>query len=230
MENLINSFKQLNTNESVNFQEIINSVKQLMDKYIDDPSVEIEGRLGIYDADEKKFDSNIGEEYYKIINELLVSAKNEYWRKNNTTVETDYYYKNMRLTIGDNGNQRCITKEKLESLSFVINGGILDFRVSASKETPIDTSDFPVKTKCKHVRQKQRQHFNYKMWNFELTEVNSVENDESVISFEYEIELNKTDCNTKDTKYLSHSLVLKLLDAINACKKIEKENTFFIVK
>jgi hypothetical protein len=218
----------------MDLKETIDALTVMVDKYINDPTVEIEGRLGIYDENEKIFDSNIGDEFYKKINEMLVSGTGEYWRKTETTLQTDYLHKNMRLSVSDDASQRCITKERLESLTFILEGGNLDFRISASREVPIDTDKFPTKEKCKFIRQKQRQHFGYKMWDFDLTEVNSIQTDQKkkkkVIGYEYEIELNRTINDIVDTKYLCHSVLLKLLDAIGSCGKLEPDSKISLVK
>ena len=203
----VTSFLKLN--------ESIGSLQPIFEKYLKDPNVEIEGRLGIYDEDKKKFSSNVGKDNYNKIQHLLESCPK--WNAKDDTNETDYSSKKMRLSQNENGTQRCVKKTRIMVIDFILENGPLDFRVAVNKEVPVDVDSFPTTEKSENVRKKNRKTFQYKMWNFDLTKVITRKTSIEEHSYEFEIELSKERNEIIDTKYLSESLLLKLLDSIKVC-------------
>jgi hypothetical protein len=217
MEDILENFDNLkiDVRSHLKLNESIELLKPIFEKYLKDPSIEIEGRLGIYDEDKKKFSSNIGKENYNKIEHLLKSCSE--WVDKGEINETDFSSKKLRLSQNENGTQRCIKKTRILVVDFVLENGPLDFRVAVNKEIPVDVELFPMREKSESVRKKNRKSFNYKMWNFDLTKVVTKKSSIEEHSYEFEIELNKEKNNIQDSKYLSESLILKLLDNIKIC-------------
>jgi hypothetical protein len=227
--NVIDSIvkKMESVNIRMDMSEVIEKVSEVFDKYKDDPLVEIEGRLGIYEEDSRTFGTNIGDEHYENIKKLMMSGNK--WKNTKETLETDYISKKLRLSVSDNGEQRCIEKKRLLNINFIIDNGPIDFRVSVSKEIPVDTDKFPLKSKCEHSRTKKRNTWEYKMWDFDLTEVRTNKKDSEEISYEFEIELRKNRNTIQDSKYLSESLILKMFDVIGTCGTLSESCKIRIV-
>jgi hypothetical protein len=66
----------------IDFSKIVEPIQKALEKYKNLPNIELEGRLGIWDEDNQTFDSNIGEEYYNTINQLLESCQKWEDKKN----------------------------------------------------------------------------------------------------------------------------------------------------
>jgi hypothetical protein len=73
--NVIDSIvkKMESVNIRMDMSEVIEKVSEVFDKYKDDPLVEIEGRLGIYEEDSRTFGTNIGDEHYENIKKLRIT-------------------------------------------------------------------------------------------------------------------------------------------------------------
>lgn len=198
----------------MDFDKVVDHLQKIMNKYIDDPTIEIEARIGIFDEDDnKKFSPNIGDDQFEKIKKLLDSGKDEEWIKpKNCINQTDYFNNKYRLSVYEDGKQRCMEKKRLENVNIVLKDGPYDIRISFSKETPVDVDSFPTKDKCGESRTKKRFTYKYKMWDFDLTEITHNISGEEGISYEYEIELDNIRNKIKDTTYLSKSIMLKILD------------------
>ena len=186
--------------------------------------VEIEGRLGFYQkssaSSKKYFDSNITETFYTRIKEGLETKKD--WKTTNSSTETDYFHKGKRLTVREDGSQQCICKKKLCHMDFQIQNSPLDIRITISVETPQKVDNFPVQENCEHMRIKSRKTFVYRNWAFQLTKITTIRNTVEFISYEMEVELLNADdiLRKQGTQYISHSLILKLIDMVNMCEAV----------
>lgn len=197
-------------------KEVENSLNIFVDKYGND-SIELEGRLGIYDSDDNKFDSNIGEENYAKLKALLDSCEN--WKSNKTINLIDSISNdNKRLSIiseNDKITKKCIIKKRLATFTYVDNSETLglDFRISIS----LEISTNPEKFNEENIilkREKNRNKYFIENFSFDLTEV--IENNEKY--YEYEIE----DAGNILNGQSIFSIIFKLLDGIYACQDFIK--------
>jgi hypothetical protein len=207
---------------SFDFENIVEVVNNALEKYKTLDNIELEGRIGIYDHETKKFETDIGEESYDIIKKMLMSC-NE-WASNSTdNSTTDFFHNKLRLSIDKNKNEVCVNKKKLETFTFITENSPFDFRITISKEDPIDCKKFPAKRTSLFSRKKERDtyiindHWN-ENYNFDLTKVyQSIPGTDNVeVNFEYEIEFSSNLANT-DTKRVVYSIILKLMDGMFAC-------------
>ena len=204
------------------FTKAANHLENVISKYIDDPTIEIEGRIGIKNSD--SFSSNIGDANFEVIKKMLNSGKGKDWLPCEKSINhTDYFDKNYRLSVYEDGTRRCIQKKRIENVDFILDNGTLDFRISISREIPVDIDSFPLTDKCKGSRNKKRSTYKYKMWDFDLTEITQRKDKGDDTSYEFEIELNSERNKIKNPKYISESIILKLLDAIRCCDDDEQK-------
>lgn len=202
------------------FSAIVEPIKEVLEKYKDTLNVELEGRLGIYNADEGVFDTNIGEESYKKILDMLKSCKK--WEDEDEVTITDYFSKNLRLSVDDKGNKKCIEKRKVSQHTFVNVTHPFDFRISVSIEEPKDIKRFPSRRDKLKSREKFRKTFNYDKNSFDITRVDSKNKENEIAThFEYEVEHVGNFSENIGTDILK--IVTRLLDATYACNGIIKE-------
>jgi hypothetical protein len=196
---------------------------ELLDKYKNYSDIEIEIRLGY--IQEKYFDSNITNEYYKKINDTLNSFED--WSYNDNKTTTDYYDGNLRLSIDMEGNRSAMKKVRLVDIDIVYDSGPFDIRISVSQETPIDPNDVN-NNNLKTSRNKTRITRMYDKWKFDLSEVTTENNNLKKKSYEFEIEIdNPFDTLKKynnDSVYVAHSTLLKLRQVINMCEEPDNED------
>lgn len=206
-----------------NFQEVINKVSSLIDKYKDLDNIELEFRLGLL-VDGGSFDSQVPEEFYNNIKKLLDSNKS--WIDKNISETTDFFYNGMRMSMDSNGKKECIKKNKICIMDFTFEGTPFDIRICISQEIPISMIEFnPPSKKSLYSRKKKRNTYRYKYWNYDITQVTTIENtlEETI----YEIELDITNLknviinNNINSKYIVHSGLLKLKDLIDVCEKLD---------
>lgn len=185
--------------------------------------LEIEGRLGRILEDEP-FDTNISEEYFLKILELLKGC-NE-WESTTFQVTKDYFSNTKRFTENqETGDVTCVKKRKLKHFNLFCEDGEFDLRISFSIEEPCDIKGFEkVKEKCKRTRTKKRHTFIRKDYKYELTEVVMETETVKEISYEYEVEYNKNQYN-KDFNSIINKLIYKLLDASIYCEKNVVDHT-----
>lgn len=207
---------------SFDFSQIVEPVKEMLEKYKNLPNIEVEGRLGIYDNETNRFDTNIGEEYYDSIKDLLESCNK--WDKVNDINVTDYFNDKLRLTVDNKTAQQCcIEKKKLASFTFVNENCPLDFRISISKEDPVRVEKFPTKGRQNmKQREKSRKQHTFKEFSYDLTKVSTKNKNKTAEEyFEYEVE-SIANVNTMDAGNTVFSIILKLLDATYACEGFVK--------
>lgn len=206
---------------------IITVLNDKLDVYKKIDNIELEGRLGIYDIDSNKFDTDIGEEYFGIIKEMLVSFDG--WESVVTTNTTDYFYNKYRMTVDNETAQRvCVEKKKLVKYSFYDEGLPFDFRISISKEDPVKLNSFPTKGYDKMFkREKNRTSYTFQNVRFDLTVVHVEKDDVIEENFEVEIEyIGKFDHEDEYTnKNILFCLLYKILDCIFACNGFVRTRT-----
>ncbi len=141
-------------------ESIIEQIFKSLKNYSSIDGIEFEGRLGIYDHENKKFDSNIGEEYYINIQNMLDSFQN--WNSKITTEIIDYFHNNARISVDNKTKQviGCIEKKKISTFNYINDGLSLDFRVDISKEVPVKIPKKYENSKFKRVKYRQSYIFN----------------------------------------------------------------------
>jgi hypothetical protein len=194
------------------FSKIVEPVKLILEKYKDLPNIELEGRLGVYDHDENVFDTNIGDEYYSDIKNLLDSCVE--WKEKQTSSTTDYFSDCLRLTTDNNSAQQyCIRKKKLAMFTFLNETGPLDFRISIATEEPVRVDSFSKKKKNSlKQREKDRKSYILNDFSYDLTKVVTKEDNTPIEYCEYEVEF-QGEFEDKDSGQIIFSLIMKLLDA-----------------
>lgn len=207
-----------------NIKEIVKNVNDVLEKYKNVPNIELEGRLGIYDQETKKFDSNIGEEYHGSISSMLNSFNG--WESKETSNITDYFTDKLRLSVDNKtARQSCIEKKKLATFTYINENGSLDFRISISKEDPVRVDKFPNKQRSQlFQREKTRESYTLKKNKYELSKVNNKNKSGDIEEYyEYEVESKNID----NREQAIFSIIFKLLDATYACDGFlkTKDNT-----
>lgn len=195
-------------------------------------SVELETRLGIYDEDEGYFGSNIGDQAYDNILEMLESGKR--WDAVSEEHTVDYISDGLRYsrTHSPDGEvvETCMRKKRLGNSSFVLEDATIDIRVSLSSETPVEFENFPEHSEAELVREKKRRSYFYKVFRYDLTEIKtcrpSEDTDFTEITYEFEVELlpgnlEKTRKDPEYRNYVCESLLLKTLDAVKAVGEVK---------
>lgn len=148
--------------------------------------IELETRLGIYDQENSMFDSNIGEENYILIENMLNSFNK--WNNIVKSEITDYYSGNMRLSIDSEGEKKCVEKTKVKNFTYISENLPLDIRISVSIEKPIPISKFPRAKSSLKNRQKNRISREFQNAKFDITKITSIEKGETIETFEIEVE------------------------------------------
>mgnify|MGYP006147449689 CR=1 FL=1 len=168
--------------------KIITDVKSCIESIPEENQefIEIEARLGIFDQENKIFDSNIGEDNYEMIESMLNTFNG--WKNFSKSETTDYYSENMRLSICSEGTKKCIEKTRIKNFTYMTENLPLDIRISISIEKPIAVSKFPRAKSSLKNRQKSRISREYQKATFDTTKVISTDKGETVETFEIEVE------------------------------------------
>jgi hypothetical protein len=202
------------------FNEAIDKIIPFIQKYKDEDNLEIEFRIGYVDDETNRFDSFVCKEFFtKILNVLQT---NKSWLSKDRNVTKDYFIDNMRLSVDENNNKSCMSKQKLCVLDFRYEDTPFDIRICFSKEIPIQVSKFPKKKKDVFVREKDRVTYKHKTWNYDITSVKTIDNTVESTNFEFELEADLKESLTKmKPSYFLHSSLLKIKDIVNMCEKVE---------
>jgi hypothetical protein len=197
--------------------EQITPIAKFLDAQHRVSNLEVEGRLGRIGESDEPFDTNISEEYHSKILEMLNGCTS--WESNNYVETKDYFSNDKRFTETlSNKNVTCMKKKSLKKFDLFCDDGEFDIRISFAIEEPCEVKNFEkVKEKCKRTRTKKRYSFIRKDYKYELTEVISETASEMEISYEYEVEYNKTQFD--DYFVVINKLLYKLLDASIYCEK-----------
>lgn len=196
----------------MNIQEIVEIINEYLSKCSSLESIELEIRLGIYDQENKCFDSNIGEENFDTINNMLNTFNG--WDNVNKTNITNIYGKNLRLTINNETKEtNCIEKVKLKNFTFISETLPLDFRISINREIDTPVSKFPKARSKLMKRNKNLVSREYQNALFELSQIDTEEKNSDIVqTFEYEIEHNGPLCE-ENMKESIFQMIYKALDA-----------------
>ena len=164
-------------------EETIKKIISYLKQYSD---VEIEFRLGNKYTD--TFSSNITKKNYDIImNKLEKSYKKGIFNKEIKEIN-DFFIKDKRISAV-NDNFISIVKKKLYKEDFRLENSPMDIRLSVSREIQQEELSEIEEEDC-FRRNKKRTIFVYKNWNYELTEVETIRNSISEITYEFELEIN----------------------------------------
>lgn len=202
---------------SFDFSTIVEPIKAVFERHassVKKGAIEIEGRLGIYDHENKKFDTNIGEEYYTNIKEMLDSCKE--WNSVENIDTTDHINDKFRLSTNNKtASVSCIEKKKLASFTITSETTPLDFRITISVEIPVKVEKFSKKN-VSIQRDKNRYQYKLDDYSYDLTKIATTTTKKEE-HFEYEVErLSETEIS-KDMGQTVFSIIMKLLDASYAC-------------
>lgn len=189
---------------------IVFELERLIGKYSKQPDVEIELRLGWQTPD--RFDTNIGKMYYDFIQEALMRSTMP--RKD--SMSDVYTHKNMRIITSQGRIIDAHKKIRLEVVDCLLYGTPFDVRLSVCKEIPvnkrIDLSE------CRYLRSRSRNTWKHDDWVYDLTYITQSEPSspfaDSLCSFEFELELLKTNEHNSTTTFLAQSAVMKLCDLL----------------
>jgi hypothetical protein len=166
---------------------VVDAIRVELLKYDNLESIELEARLGIYDTENNKFDSNIGIANYEKINEMLDTFKQ--WNSTKKTSVTTLSTDKLRMTTdATTGEKTAIEKIKLKHLTFVLEDLPMDIRVSISRETPIPLGKFPTSKRNITTRIKERTSKVFQNASFDLTCVKVPVGKSMEQTFEFEVE------------------------------------------
>jgi len=197
------------------FHLAIAKLKSYVEKYANEPNLEIEFRLGYLENEE--FKTDIGKDFFDKITNHLVDS--EVWKSITQEKSEDYFFNGRRLTITDKDPKGiCIKKEKLAIVDFIFSGSGFDLRVSFSRETP--SKRFAI-DKANYKRIKERSTYNFKHLAFDLTKVTMEENTVEDHLFEIELEIKQLDLTKMSSHYLIHDSLLKIRDMVKMCEEID---------
>lgn len=196
----------------------IDYLSQIINQYKKTENIEIEIRLGQIQFD--GFKSGLGsKDFFDKIKNTLDSAK--CWTKIINNKSEELCNNGIRRTTHFNGKKvmkhQCIKKEKIVNKNFEYTGTPYDLRISVSKEIPVDDK---IKPGNGIIRKKNRYSYYYKDYIVDLTEVEQIENQVSVINYELEVEFTNLKSDVSNM-YRAHSGLLLIRDIINMCEKIE---------
>lgn len=192
----------------MNISTIVETINEELSKYDNLDSIELEARLGIYDMETKKFDSNIGSPNYEKINEMLDTFKN--WESVTEVVTNEKIIDNLRLITDLDNNETVIEKIKLKSFTFVLEDLPLDMRVTISREIKQPVSKFKKTKKGIYNRIKERTSRVFQNASIDLTSVKVPVGKALEQTFEFEVEHIGDFKNPKEAIF---QMLYKLLDA-----------------
>ena len=201
--------------------EVIKMCNDKIGEYKLTKNHELEIRLGFFN--ETEFDTNIPEDFFNKISNVLGDKTNKWYDVRNTKSE-DSFHKKLRLTEQDNGIVYCIQKVNIFTIDVEFEGTPFDLRISFSEEKTIKVDKFN-KDKVEFKRFKDRITYVYKYMNFDITKVTSEYNTLTSKSRNIELEVRdiKNSLKDYDMLYLIHGTLLKVIDLVNICETITDE-------
>jgi hypothetical protein len=196
------------------------SISDVIEDLTDIEELEIEGRLGCFSANQSTFSANIGEKYFREIQDLL-SLIPSVEGTCELIDQKDFFHDNLRLTI-QNNEKTCIENVKLHHFGFQSSNLLLDMRLTISREKQRNIDTFPT-TNLDELECRHKKRLRYKIGNLylDLTEVleyHPHSTKRGYKTYEYEIEV--VDPRKEfDFFYTIEQIFLVLLDAIAYCKE-----------
>jgi hypothetical protein len=201
-------------------KKAISTIGKMIEDYKDTEGVEFEFRLGRMNG--RKFDSNIGKDYFEKIAGVLTTKSS--WNEQHMLHTTEYSKNksNVRQILDEKTDTEIfIEKKRIKDITYTVDGLPLDFRFSVSQEIPLKNQE-PM-DECDYVREKKRTSRHYKNWKYETTQVEGGEMDldeESATRYEVELEVKDPTTiknGTSYTEWFAHSGVLKVMDMLKMC-------------
>lgn len=197
------------------------------EKYKNTENLEIEFRLGF--IEDNTFDTDIQEEFYKKIQDVLESSSK--FKKESYITKDVFNSKGLRKSVDQRTKRETIIKKiKLCSLDFSFEGTPFDIRISFSQENPRKTFSGKDIT---HTRHKNRKSFIYDNWNYDLTtvstEINSVKEEYHEVEIETNKPLNEIYDKTRPYEFI-HSSFLKIRDLIRMCEDDENSSKVVFIR
>lgn len=181
--------------------------------------VEIELRFGWKTT--KMFDTNIGKRYFDVISNTLQTMLHTTKKESQDEI---HIHQNKRYIVGENTEVQV--KTRLETIDFQLEGTPFDIRISVCQETPKSLLEHPLPESSNWIRKRNRTSIQYKMWNYELTEVTvhkpRNDDEDTCTLYEFEIEFNTQYDQNASNSYLAHSLYLKVLDILQFEHRVDK--------
>lgn len=203
----------MNSADNILFHELV----RVINRYRNEPHVEIEMRLGWKPTPGTPFQTNIGKTYLKtLMSKLHDSPALEILNKQEVT--NVHTHKNVRIISDVHGTiMSAHRKRRLEMIDFVLPDTPFDVRLSVCVEHPVTTLQ-TVPADAVFVRKRFRDSYKYKTWRYEATRCISQkpcdEYADSTESFEFELELDIPGSSGQNTTYLANSGVLKIRDLV----------------
>lgn len=232
---------------------VLGSLRDAMARFAFEENVEVEIRLGhaIAKGNGKRFVPGLDDDMFRRVYATLQSGS--CWEKVERKTERDFTSGDVRVTMDEDNNVvATVSKRPLWAIDVEALGCPFDFRVCASKETPVELSEDEVKSIVgfsKVRRQKDRQSFVYKYWRYDLTvvtyqdvssrseisgcdEIDEDSGDRAESSKEtYEIEIEVSGRlplePAKDSLYLAESTLLKVLDVAYMIERVDPAGVSF---
>ena len=201
-------------------KKAIDAISKMIVEYKDLEGVEFEFRLGRMNG--RKFDSNIGQEFFQKIANTLTS--NTSWNAQEMLHTTEYSKKksNVRQILDEKTDtETFIEKKRIKDITYTVDGMKLDFRFSVSQEIPLTNQE--TMEDCDFVREKKRTSRHHKNWKFETTQVEGGDidpDDENQVRYEVELEVKDPKDIKSGTSYatwFAHSGILKTMDMLKMC-------------
>ena len=199
----------------MSFNDIVEEVSSEFEKIMKtcggSDELELEVRLGIFDQDNNRFDSNIGEDHFCIIDGIL--DKFTRWDNVKHTNTIDRYNKNLRYTTDTKTkNVTCIKKDRLASFTYTTEQLPFDFRFSISRETKVSAKG---DTPSGHSRDKSRTSRCWQNASIDMTRVmGSTKMGHKEETFEFEVEHSGPITDIRNNVY---QIFYKCMDANYMC-------------
>ena len=186
-------------------------------------SLEFEFRIGkiVKQGPKKVFESNINKTLYDTVVKTLKTCKK--WDDVvSSSVENHMGKGDKRTTIDLITKQtKSIEKKRLKNIDIEMVGCPFDIRFSISSEIPLD--DTVDVSKSTIIRRQNRESFLYRMWSFDMTQVNTIKtpdkDTDETDSYEIEIELvDKEKAFKFPSKYVAEFGTLLCQDIVQMVK------------
>jgi hypothetical protein len=206
------------------FNESINDLSNIIEKYKKNSVIEIEVRIGRFESGKFVPGLNSKEFFDKIKNTLNAS---NCWTKVNNIITEDICQDNIKRITNLNGKKVAKhiyqMKEKVTNIDYSYENTPYDIRINVSKETTV--LDKKIKSNEGLTRKKNRLSFIFKDYSIDLTEVTIIDNGIETINYEVEVELINLESNVSNF-YRAHQTLLIIRDLINMCESILPESKF----
>jgi hypothetical protein len=140
-------------------------IKPMVDRFLADPELELEARIGRFDDVGRTFHASVDKQYFDRLRTILRKSSTTWSQQQTSQLLVDWYFPNdIRRTATGKPNQPCITIEKqvLETLTLRCHDRPFDIRIQLSRERqlhlpPIATSINTIGGGTNSIQQQQQQ-------------------------------------------------------------------------